>query len=266
VLQARDKLDLAQKELISSLGRADCLLKERECLHAFVSLAKAEESFLKQKSRNQWLKLRDQNNGFFHRSLKVKQAKNTITHLWDEQGQRVDDVEQIKLVAKNFYKKLLGSNLMTFTDEKAARISQLVSMAIPAEKSVLLEKEVTEEEIRETLFMKSNKAPGPDGYTAEFFKAAWHIVGKEVVAAIKDFFNSGLLLKEVNATILTLVPKKINPSAMGDFRPIACYNVIYKCITKIISNRMLPLMGNLVSMNQSAFIPSRSISENVLLA
>jgi hypothetical protein len=98
---------------------------------------------LKQKSKNQWLKLGDQNNGFFHSSLKVKQAKNTITHLWDEQGQRVDDVEQIKLVAKNFYKKLLGSNMMTFIDEKAARISQLVSVASPAEKSVLLEKEVT---------------------------------------------------------------------------------------------------------------------------
>jgi hypothetical protein len=77
-----------------------------------------------------------------------------------------------------------------------------------------------------------------------------------VVAAIKDFFTSGLLLKEVNATIFTLVPKKINPSDMGDFRPIACCNVIYKCITKIIYNKMLPLMGNLVSMNQSAFIPS----------
>ena len=57
VMQARDNLDLAQKEVISSFGRADCLLKERECLHAFVSLAKAEESFLKQKARNQWLQL-----------------------------------------------------------------------------------------------------------------------------------------------------------------------------------------------------------------
>jgi hypothetical protein len=84
-----------------------------------------------------------------------------------------------------------------------------------------------------------------------------------VVAAIKGFFISGLLLKEVNATILTLVPKKINPSAMGDFRPIACCNVIYKCITKIISNRMLPLLGDLVSMNQSTFIPFFWIS-NVL--
>jgi hypothetical protein len=49
-----------------------------------------------------------------------------------------------------------------------------------------------------------------------------------VVAAIKSFFDTGLLLKEVNATILTLVPKKPNPSTMGDFRRIACCNVIYK--------------------------------------
>ena len=138
-------------------------------------------------------------------------------------------------------------------------------MAILDDKAVWLEKEVTEEEIRETIFhMKANKAPGPYEFSIEFFKATWPIVGKEVVAVIQGFFISGLLLKEVN--ILNLVPKKINPSAMGDFRPISCCIVIYKCITKIISNRMLPLLGDLVSMNQSAFIPSRSIAENVLLA
>jgi hypothetical protein len=87
------------------------------------------------------------------------------------------------------------------------------------------------------------------GFLLIFFKAAWSIVGKEVVAAIKGFFISGLLLKEANAIILTLFPKKINPSVIGDFRPIACCNVIYNCITKIISNRMLPLLGDLVSMN-----------------
>jgi hypothetical protein len=142
----------------------------------------------------------------------------------------------------------------------------------------LLDKEVTEDEIRETLFhVKANKAPGLNGFSADFFKATWPIVGKDVVAAIQGFFLyfififififiSSLLLKEVNATILTLVSKKINPSTIGDFRPIACYNVIYKCVTKIIANRMLPLLGGLVSMNHSAFIPTRSIYENVLLA
>jgi hypothetical protein len=131
----------------------------------------------------------------------------------------------------------------------------------------MLDKEVTAEEIRTTMFsMKANKAPGPDGFTSDFFKASWSIVGSEVVDAIKNFFDTGKLLKEVNATILTLVPKKINPASMGDFRPIACCNVIYKCITKILSNRILPILGDLVGTNQSAFIPNRSISENVLLA
>jgi hypothetical protein len=38
--------------------------------------------------------------------------------------------------------------------------------------------------------MRANKAPGLDGFSAEFFKAAWPIIGKEVVKAIKNFFFS----------------------------------------------------------------------------
>jgi hypothetical protein len=86
------------------------------------------------------------------------------------------------------------------------------------------------------------------------------------VDAIKGFFNYGSLLREVNATIISLVPKKVNPFAMGDFRPITCCNVIYKCITKILFNRMLPFFSDLVSKNQSTFIFAKSVSENVVLA
>ena len=96
VKEVRANLDLAQKDAIDSLGRADCLLKERECLHAYVSITRAEESFLKQKARNQWLQLGNQNNSFFHRFLRVQNAKKTITHLWDEYGNKVEDVDQIK--------------------------------------------------------------------------------------------------------------------------------------------------------------------------
>jgi hypothetical protein len=53
---------------------------------------------------------------------------------------------------------------------------------------------------------------------------------------------------------------------MGDFKPIASCNVLYKCITKILSCRMLHVLDLVVSRTQSAFIPSRSIFENILLA
>ena len=85
----------------------------------------------------------------------------------------------------------------------------------------MLEREVTTEEIRDILFhMPMNKAPGPNGYSVKFFKESWFVVGEGVVAAIKGFFASGLVLKEVNATILTSVSKKVNPSLWEILDPL----------------------------------------------
>jgi hypothetical protein len=114
--------------------------------------------------------------------------------------------------------------------------------------------------------MKGNKAPGPDGFSASFYQKAWPVVGSCVEEAVLEFFGSGKLLKEVNSTIITLVPKKRNPSSMGDYRPISCCNVIYKCITKVLANRLLPGLDEVLSSNQGAFTPGRSIGENILLA
>ncbi|KAK0607989.1 hypothetical protein LWI29_023662 [Acer saccharum] len=113
---------------------------------------------------------------------------------------------------------------------------------------------------------ENEKAPGPDGFPIEFFKKAWSIVGRDVIVAIRNFFQYGKLLKAANATIITLVLKKVNPSKMGDFRPISCCNLIYKCITKILANQLVFCLEDLISPNQITFIPNRSIVENVLLA
>ncbi|KAL2230485.1 UNVERIFIED_CONTAM: hypothetical protein Sindi_1642900 [Sesamum indicum] len=51
------------------------------------------------------------------------------------------------------------------------------------------------------------KALEPDGYTSGFFKAAWSMVGPEVTQATLDFFCTSKLLKQVNATLLALIPK-----------------------------------------------------------
>jgi hypothetical protein len=267
VLKARECLEIAQRAVLNSHGSAESLIKERECLHEYTSISRVEEAFLKQKARNQWLQLGDQNSGFFHRVIKARQARNTINYICDDNGNRIKDIAGIKNIVENFYKRLLGSSTMVFSGDGAARIKHLISPIVSAEQAVLLENSVSAEEIKSIFFsMKANKSPGPDGYTAEFFKSSWEVVGEDVVVAIQSFFDSGMLLKEVNATILSLVPKRPNVSVMGDFRPIACCNVIYKCITKILSNRMLPLLDSMISRNQSAFIPGRNIAENVLLA
>ncbi|GJT26179.1 RNA-directed DNA polymerase, eukaryota, reverse transcriptase zinc-binding domain protein [Tanacetum coccineum] len=77
-----------------------------------------------------------------------------------------------------------------------------------------------------------------DGFTACFFKKTWSVIGDEVCDAVKEFFKNKKLLKEVNATIISLVPKISTPLKVSEFRPIACCNVLYKCISKILTERI----------------------------
>ncbi|KAK3225486.1 hypothetical protein Dsin_005348 [Dipteronia sinensis] len=53
---------------------------------------------------------------------------------------------------------------------------------------------------------------------------------------------------------------------MKDFRPISCCNTLYKIIAKIIANRIKPNLPDIISPSQLAFLASRSIGENILLA
>ncbi|GJT10088.1 zinc finger, CCHC-type containing protein [Tanacetum coccineum] len=127
--------------------------------------------------------------------------------------------------------------------------------------------DVTYREIKEAMFdIESNKASGPDGYTSEFFKKAWDVVGNEVCLAIKEFFKNGKLLGEVNFTLIALIPKVSTPSKVSEFRPITSCNVIYKCISKILTNRIKRGLDKIVHINQSACIPGRHIQDNILIA
>jgi len=62
--------------------------------------------------------------------------------------------------------------------------------------------------VKEALFSIGNeKASGPDGYSFLFFKKSWNVIGNDLCAAIKDFFILGELLKQVNHSIIALMPK-----------------------------------------------------------
>ncbi|GKA50943.1 RNA-directed DNA polymerase, eukaryota, reverse transcriptase zinc-binding domain protein [Tanacetum coccineum] len=89
---------------------------------------------------------------------------------------------------------------------------------------------------------------------------------KGLFLAILDFFSNGKILKEVNDTVIALVPKTQTPKRVADFRPVSCCNVVYKCISKIIANRLKGVLNSLVDDCHSAFIPSIQISDNIMLS
>lgn len=130
-----------------------------------------------------------------------------------------------------------------------------------------LEAGVTEEEIKKVLFSKpSHKFPGPDGFPSEFFRTACSVVGRDFTVAVQSVFRYGFLPKGVNSTILALVSKKTDSMEMKDYRPIACCNVLYKMVSKILANRLKRVLPKIILENQSAFIQGCLLMENVLLA
>lgn len=91
-------------------------------------------------------------------------------------------------------------------------------------------------------------------------------MGPLLVAVVHELFSSGRLPRQWNTTILAMIPKSSRAQAVGDFRPIACCNVIYKVISKVLYNRLVLILDSIVDKAHSTFIKGRLISDNIHLA
>jgi hypothetical protein len=114
--------------------------------------------------------------------------------------------------------------------------------------------------------MPNGKALGPDGFTVEFFKACWEVVKNEIYGVVEDSRHSASILKVLNATMITLIPKENEASTPNRYRPMELCNVVYNIISKVIANRLKPLIPSLISQEQAGFVEGRKILDNIIHA
>ena len=163
----------------------------------------------------------------------------------------------------DFYADLFTTSNPHNLDSIMEGVQEVVTEEMNAKLTTMYKVEEVELAIKK---MAPLKALGSDGMPPLFYQTYWTYVGMDISQAVLSCLNFGSLLKSINHTFITLIPKVKNPEKVSEFRPISLCNVIYKIVSKVIANRLKPFLNNIISETQSAFTASRLITDNILIA
>lgn len=173
-------------------------------------LSQLEEKILSQKAKIHWLDIGDGNNKQFYQAAKVREVINSIREIKRPDGTLANTQEELKVEAVDHFNKFLNYKSENFVGISEEELHDLLGFVCEEDDQAMLLQQVSEGEIKKVLFaMARDKSPGQDGYTCEFYKSAWSIIGKDFVVAVQSFFDKGFLPNGINSIIMALIPKKM---------------------------------------------------------
>uniref|UniRef100_A0A453CMW0 Endonuclease/exonuclease/phosphatase domain-containing protein n=1 Tax=Aegilops tauschii subsp. strangulata TaxID=200361 RepID=A0A453CMW0_AEGTS len=269
-------------------GRADKILRERllaeitvldnqadtrpfseqEWAHRYAlegqveALLRSEEEYWRRRGGLKWTLKGDANTQYFHAYANGRRRKCSILRLQSEQGLLLQHSEITQHIY-DFYISLMG------TDEaQQARLS--TDVWLPYQKVLHSENEelglaFLPKEIDDALLsMRTDMAPGPDGWPVAMFKHFWPLLRDPIYEVCNGFMRGFVDIARLNYGVLSLIPKVPGADNIRQYRPIALINVPFKICAKSCATRLSPIAHRTISRAQSAFIRGRNILEGPL--
>jgi hypothetical protein len=227
------------------------------------TLLLAEEARWRLHSRATWIKGGDLNTKFFHQYASFRQNKKHIWGLQDDEGLTHRGQTTLLSTAtthfKNFYAASTHPQL-----RDSVTVANTYTRFVTAADSSALDCPSSLQEVKVALAsFNKDRSPGPDGWTVEFFLHHFDLVGPDLLELVEDSRLHGKIIGALNSTFITLIPKENNPSTFGDYRPISLCNLCYKLVTKIIANRLKPILSRALSEEQLGFLKGRQILDTI---
>ncbi|GLJ29203.1 hypothetical protein SUGI_0575970 [Cryptomeria japonica] len=259
------QLETLNLKILKNGMEHDDYQKEKILKAELAEILAREEIYWKDKSRETWIKEGDKNSKKNHALVKARRAQNSIQEIKNEEGMTCVERDSIGKAAEEYFKKILNDK-----DGRKNTDSGMVLDAVPRiiseEDNRMLLEPFSEEEIKKAVFrLHPDKAPGPDGMTTRFYQNCWEFIKTDLMEVLEHVRKNGKFVKEINNTVLVVIPKKTNPTSFEEYRPIALCNSIYKIITKRLANRLKVVLPKLISIKQNGFTPGREIIDSIIL-
>lgn len=224
-------------------------------------VAHAKLTIWKQRSKVREAICGDENTRYFHACANQRRRRNKIQVI-EHDGREYHGHVQKAEVLHAFYHSLMGCprntswalSLDALYPEGPLSLEQLDAPFSTAEIQIAIRR------------MHSNASPGPDGFGPSFLKATWPTTFQSIVDLFQTFYDHSADLERINRSYLVLLPKKNDAREARDFRPIALQNTSIKCLSKVLTNRLQPVIPLLVSSDQSGFVLGRCVSESFAYA
>ncbi|GJU61382.1 RNA-directed DNA polymerase, eukaryota [Tanacetum coccineum] len=248
--------NLSEVDKLIDQGKSndEILIKRITLLNDLQELNNRNAMEISQKAKIRWSIEGDENSKYFHGIMNKKRSQLAIRGTLAN-GEWISEPHRVKNEFFTHFKKQFSpiqapSICFDFTFPTRLSSDQVQD----------LERPVTYEEVKRAVWdCGTNKSPGPDGFSFEFYRKYWTTIDDDVFQAVRDFFVNGHFPRGCNSSFIALIPKIQDAKFVKDFRPISLIGSVYKIIAKILANRLCLVLPYLISDVQSAFVANRQI-------
>lgn len=221
-----------------------------------IGLLSYKQQYWRKRCTVHYIQFGDESTIFFHRMATERHRSNSIASLTLPNGTVLEDHVSKEDAIYNAFRARLGVSVpldIKFNLDQLVQANEdLGGLSAP----------FSHKEIDDALHkLPIDKAPGPDGFNGCFLKNCWDIIKFDFYVLRDSFWEGSITLDSLNASLITLIPKKINPSMINDYRPISLLNCCLKLLTKLLADRLQKVIIKLIHENQYGFIKGRSIQD-----
>ena len=261
-----------ENELVECIQLAQNQLNVNKCAANVHDLEKAKENLQKHRapyieglivrSRAQWHEEGERNSKYFLPLEKRNASRKAIQYIENDGKILTSTGDILSLFTKNLRCKYAALEEIGPIDKQY--IAHNLTETLTEQETNELDKELSLAELSTALKnMKKGRTPGSNGFSSDFFRVFWNVLGIFLHRAFKACYLRGESLVTHRESLITLIPKsgQVNHSLKG-WRPISLLNVDYKIISTAIANRFKSVISRIISPSQTAFIKGRFIGEN----